>query len=90
MNDWYGIHHWRILWSGYRKLAWVEFQHTTTAKEKETNKNKNANKRKKNDLNLIWNMIDIMQVFIIYFRIKVMSVDNIIIIINFWRQSGIN
>ena len=26
----YGIHHWRILWSSYRKLAWVEFEPTTT------------------------------------------------------------
>ena len=43
MNDWYGIHHWRILWSGYRKLAWVEFEHTTTAKEK--GKKKQTKKR---------------------------------------------
>ena len=28
--DTYGIHHWRILWSSYRKLAWVGFEHTTT------------------------------------------------------------
>ena len=26
----YGIHHWRILWSSYRKLAWVGFEPTTT------------------------------------------------------------
>ena len=25
-TDAYGIHHWRILWSSYRKLAWVEFE----------------------------------------------------------------
>ena len=24
----YGIHHWRILWSSYRKLAWVGFEPT--------------------------------------------------------------
>ena len=24
------IHHWKILWSSYRKLAWVEFEPTTT------------------------------------------------------------
>ena len=24
------IHHWRILWSSFRKLAWVEFEPTTT------------------------------------------------------------
>ena len=24
------IHHWRILWSSYRKLAWVGFEPTTT------------------------------------------------------------
>ena len=30
MTDTYGIHHWRILWSSYRKLAWVEFEPTTT------------------------------------------------------------
>ena len=23
--DTYGIHHWRIVWSSYRKLAWVGF-----------------------------------------------------------------
>ena len=23
--DTYGIHHWQILWSGYRKLAWVGY-----------------------------------------------------------------
>ena len=28
--DTYGIHHWRILWSSYRKLAWVRFEPTTT------------------------------------------------------------
>ena len=28
--DTYGIHHWRILWSSYRKLAWVGFEPTTT------------------------------------------------------------
>ena len=29
----YGIHidHWKILWSSYRKLAWVQFEPTTTA-----------------------------------------------------------
>ena len=26
----YGIHHWRIFWSSYRKLAWVGFEPTTT------------------------------------------------------------
>ena len=26
----YGIHHWRITWSSYRKLAWVRFEPTTT------------------------------------------------------------
>ena len=26
----YGFHHWRILWSSYRKLAWVGFEPTTT------------------------------------------------------------
>ena len=26
----YGIHHWRILWSSYRKLAWVGFEPMTT------------------------------------------------------------
>ena len=30
MNDTYGIHHWRILWSSYRKLARVRFEPTTT------------------------------------------------------------
>ena len=30
MNDRYGIDHWRILWSSYRKLAWVGFEPTTT------------------------------------------------------------
>ena len=29
MNDTYGIHHWRILWSSYRKLTWVGFETTT-------------------------------------------------------------
>ena len=29
-TDAYGIHHWRILWCNYRKLAWVEFEPTTT------------------------------------------------------------
>ena len=28
--DKYGIHHWWILWSSYRKLAWVGFEPTTT------------------------------------------------------------
>ena len=28
--DTYGIHHWRTLWSSYRKLAWVGFEPTTT------------------------------------------------------------
>ena len=28
--DTYGIHHRRILWSSYRKLAWVGFEPTTT------------------------------------------------------------
>ena len=28
--DTYGIHHWRIIWSSYRKLAWVGFEPTTT------------------------------------------------------------
>ena len=28
--DTYGIHHWRILWSSYRKLAGVGFEPTTT------------------------------------------------------------
>ena len=28
--DTYSIHHWRILWSSYRKLAWVGFEPTTT------------------------------------------------------------
>ena len=26
----YGIHNWKILWSSYSKLAWVEFEPTTT------------------------------------------------------------
>ena len=26
----YGIHHWRIIWSSYRDLAWVGFEPTTT------------------------------------------------------------
>ena len=26
----YGIHHWRMIWSSYRKLAWVGFEPTTT------------------------------------------------------------
>ena len=25
--DIYGIHHWRIIWSSYRKLAWVGFDY---------------------------------------------------------------
>ena len=25
-----GIHHWRILWSSYRKFAWVGFEPTAT------------------------------------------------------------
>ena len=29
-TDTYGIYHWRILWSSYRKLAWVGFEPTTT------------------------------------------------------------
>ena len=29
-TDTFGIHHWKILWSSYRKLAWVEFEPTTT------------------------------------------------------------
>ena len=29
MNDTYGIHHCRIIWSSYRKLAWVGFESTT-------------------------------------------------------------
>ena len=29
-TDTYDIHHWRILWSSYRKLAWVGFEPTTT------------------------------------------------------------
>ena len=28
--DLYGIHHWRILWSSYRRLTWVGFETTTT------------------------------------------------------------
>ena len=24
------IHHWRIIWSSYKKLAWVGFEPTTT------------------------------------------------------------
>ena len=28
--DTYGIHHWWILWSSYRKLTWVGFEPTTT------------------------------------------------------------
>ena len=28
-SDTYGIHHWRILWSSYRKLAWVGFEPAT-------------------------------------------------------------
>ena len=28
--DTYGIHHWRILWSSYRELAWVGFEPMTT------------------------------------------------------------
>ena len=28
--DTYGIHHWRIIWSSYRKLTWVEFEPATT------------------------------------------------------------
>ena len=26
----YGIHHWRIIWSSYRKLAWVGFEPMNT------------------------------------------------------------
>ena len=26
----YGIHHWKILWSSYRKLAWVGYEPTAT------------------------------------------------------------
>ena len=29
MNDTYGIHHWKIPWSSYRKLAWVGFEPRT-------------------------------------------------------------
>ena len=29
-SDIYGTHHWRIMWSSYRKLAWVRFEPTTT------------------------------------------------------------
>ena len=29
-TDTYGIHHWTILWSSFRKLAWVGFEPTTT------------------------------------------------------------
>ena len=29
--DIWGIHHWRILWSSYRKLAWRGFEPTITA-----------------------------------------------------------
>ena len=29
-TDTYGIHHGRILWNSYRKLAWVGFEPTTT------------------------------------------------------------
>ena len=29
-KDTYGIHHWRILWSSYKKLAWVTSEPTTT------------------------------------------------------------
>ena len=28
--DTYGVHHWRILRSSYRKLAWVGFEPTIT------------------------------------------------------------
>ena len=28
--DTYGVNHWRIIWSSYRKLAWVGFGTTTT------------------------------------------------------------
>ena len=28
--DTYGIHHWRILWGSYRKLAWVGFEPMAT------------------------------------------------------------
>ena len=28
--DTYGIHHWQILWSSYRKFAWVWFEPMTT------------------------------------------------------------
>ena len=28
--DTYGIHHWHIFWSSYRRLAWVGFEATTT------------------------------------------------------------
>ena len=28
--DTYGIHHWRILWSSYRRLVWLGFEPTTT------------------------------------------------------------
>ena len=29
-SDTYGIHHWTIIWSSYRKLAWVGFEPTMT------------------------------------------------------------
>ena len=29
-TDTYGIHHYRIVWSNYRKLVWVGFKTTTT------------------------------------------------------------
>ena len=28
--DTYGIHNWRIIWSGFRKLTWTRFEPTTT------------------------------------------------------------
>ena len=29
-TDIYGIHHWRIVWSSYRKLAWVGFNYLSS------------------------------------------------------------
>ena len=29
-TDTYGIHHWRIFWSSYRKMTWVGFESITT------------------------------------------------------------
>ena len=30
MTDTHGIHHWMVIWSSYRKLAWIGFEPTTT------------------------------------------------------------